>query len=224
MKFRLKKVLREFEFADLKGASEGNHVFDAVIFGPGGKPTRFTRHFMPIEKPWTDSVIVMNESEVIGSGETPRPFYWRGSPCISAATFSPHHGFINKIYIQDLGRWIPIFFFEAQKCGKNWMPFVWDDDLYFVHEYSPFRVLKAEYVHENDGFLVVRTVVEHDVHLPTSYDNYSWLRGGSNAVQIGDLIVGMGHTNELREETLESIWHGPSFLCTGPMSVWTISI
>ncbi len=207
--FRLEKILREFELADTSVTRKGNHVFDAVAMDPAGHATHFTRRIMSFEEPWTGSVIVMNDTRVIGSGEDPRPFYWSGSPCISAVTFSPDHGYINKIYIQAQDRWLPVIFRDGKSGGKNWMPFVRDDDLFFVHEFSPFRILKAEYIHENDGFLVARTVAEHKVRLPRSHDKYPWLRGGSNAVQIGRVILGMGHTNEQPGKTFADIRHRP---------------
>ena len=209
MVFKLEQVLREFEFSDQNGTPEGNQVFDAVVLDEGGKPTNFTRRITSIEEPWTNSCIVMDKHNVIGSGEDPRPFFWKGSPCISAVTFSLDHGYINKIFVKNLARWIPIFYFDGGQGGKNWMPFVRDDELYFVHGFSPFRVLKAEYLHENDDFMVVRNVAEHYVRLPKSRDRYPWLRGGSNAVQIGEMVVGIGHTNECRGKTHADTWHRP---------------
>ncbi len=209
MKIRHEAVLREFDKLDRSTPEHSNMVFDCIARTPEGEETRFARRIVDSKRSWHDSVIVMDGEEVIGSGEDPRPFFWQGSACISAQVFNPQQRLINKVWIKDQDRWLVVVPPYNLPPGKNWMPFVRGDVLYFVHELSPFRVLKASFIHPRDDFLVLDTVIEHPVRVPVSFDKYSRLRGGANAVQIGDLIVGFGHTNDRPVPAPESITHRP---------------
>ena len=202
-------VLREFEIVEDPGARQANDVFHASAHDP--ERDELTEFFRRFGAPRTQykSNIIMDGVADIGSGEDPRPFYWRGSPCISAHTFSPGHGSINKVYVKTLDRWFTLIPPKNIVPGKNWSPFVRDDDLYFVHEYAPFRVLKADFLSEQDGFMVLDTIAEHHVKTPQSSDGFSRFRGGANALQIDDCVVGIGHTNDRVDETDIGIVHRP---------------
>ncbi|MCG3267700.1 hypothetical protein [Yoonia sp. I 8.24] len=204
-------VLRAFEITGSAAKGFDNHVFTCQAYDPTlDAITQFARLIDANEQPpRIRSVIIQGDTTTIGSGEDPRPFFWHGSACICSQVFSPDHGYINRIYVSNTDKWIVLIPPKGVNPGKNWAPFVRDEELYFVHEYAPFRVLKARFVSPHDGFLLLDIVAEHAVTTPTSGDGYSQFRGGTNALQIGNKIVGIGHTNEWRGSTKESIVHRP---------------
>lgn len=217
MNINLVSVLREFAIVEKPTSVHDNHVFFCRAYDPVSDAfTDFSRFFENPNEPWTGSNIVMDGTQHIGSGEDPRPFYWRGSPCVSAQTFSTSHGFINKIYVKTLNKWFILIPPKNITAGKNWCPFVHDGDLYFVHEYSPFRVLKAAFLSEHDDFMVLNVVAKHDVPTPKAGDNYSQFRGGANALQFGDKIVGIGHRNQRLGKDSTDIVHRPFFFIYEP--------
>lgn len=78
------------------------------------------------------------------------------------------------------------------KYGKNWQPFIHNDELFVVHELNPFRVLK---INEITG--VAEVVYEAESYLPifSNYETYPLLRGGSNSIIKNDFLFGLGHTS-----------------------------
>lgn len=196
MTIKLASVLREFTIHERPEPGRETRVFESYTYTEAFGLTRFAREIRNTEHPWTGSVILMDDTGEIGSGEDPRAFVWRGSPCAMATTFSPRHGPIHKLYVKTLSKWFLLIPPRQIDSGKNWAPFVLDDELYFVHAMSPFRVLKARILSERDDFMVLDVVAEHPIATPKSSDGFSRFRGGSNALQVGEDIFGFGHTNQ----------------------------
>lgn len=67
---------------------------------------------------------------------------------------------------------------------KNWVPFVFEDQLYFVYETQPWTILK----YEQDGTCSV--FKSTDILIP---GETPYLSGGTPAVQIGDEFVSFYH-------------------------------
>jgi len=209
MTIELVSVLREFELLERSTPNHENRVFDSYAYVSGEGFTKFSRFMETQECAWDNSLVVMDEDTTIGSGEDPRTFVWRGSACAIATTYSEARGFIQNVYIKTLDKWIILVPPASIKSGKNWTPFVRADELYFVHEFSPFRVLKARTLSENDDFLVLDVVAEHDIPTSKSHDKFSMYRGGSNGVEIAGSVLGIGHTNVRAHNTNESMVHRP---------------
>lgn len=223
MGLNLISVIREFQLVEgpWDRQTGDNLLFDSYAYGPHAKGTRFTRGIADPQTPWENSCLLKDGDQIIGSGEDPRAFYWQDSPCISAASYSRGHGQINKIYVERQKRWITLIAPRKLKPGKNWAPFVKDDELYFVHAYSPFRVLKARFLNESDHFMVLDEVADHPIRTPRSFDNFSMFRGGSNGLQLGSQIVGVGHTNERLDRSAESMVHRPFLFVYEPNETLT---
>ncbi|MDG2014490.1 MAG: hypothetical protein P8J33_13360 [Pirellulaceae bacterium] len=204
-------VLREFELQENPSPdqAQANQIFDSFAYGPDGHSTRFSRVIQNAQAAWVGSQIVGEQGEVLGSGEDPRAFFWRDSPCISAPSHTREHGHINKIYVHKLRKWFTLVPPKKMTAGKNWAPFVWNGDLHFVHSYSPFRVLKARFLSEQDDFMVLERVAEHRIPTPKSFDRFSKFRGGSNALQWGNRVLGVGHTNERQGRASDTMIHRP---------------
>ena len=200
----LHSTYREFRL------NESPDIFDTFTINPQGKEFKFGRH-IPVNDRWQDSKNVVNNTQEIGTGEDPRAFLWGGVPCISTIVYSYEHGYFNRLYHTELSRWFTLIPPKEVKSGKNWSPFTIGDDLYFIHEFAPFRIFKARPLNsQHDNFLFFETVAEFPVPPIPSVDGYSSLRGGSNGLLIKDTIFGFGHTNEHIEGKLyENIIHRP---------------
>ena len=204
-------VLREFELRENPAPDDiqANQIFDSFAYDSEGHSTRFARVIQNASAAWEGSHIIAGQDKVLGSGEDPRAFFWLDSPCVSAPSHTREHGHVNKIYVHKLRKWFTLILPKKMKAGKNWAPFVWDGDLHFVHSYSPFRVLKARFLSKHDDFMVLDMVAEHPIPTPKSFDRFSKFRGGSNALQWGDRILGIGHTNERRGRANDTMIHRP---------------
>lgn len=200
----LHSIAREFRL------NESPDIFDSVTVSPSGKRFKFVRH-IPVSDRWQDSKNILNDTQEIGTGEDPRAFLWNGVPCISTIVYSYEHGYFTRLFHTEFSKWFTLFPPKEVKPGKNWTPFTIGENLYFIHEFTPFRVLKARPLNsKHDNFLFFDTVAEFPVPPVPSVDGYATLRGGSNGVIIKDSIIGFGHTNEfIGESRFENIIHRP---------------
>jgi hypothetical protein len=87
--------------------------------------------------------------------------------------------------------------------GKNWQPFLIGEDLYVVHELTPFRVLRINI--DNGGADVVR---EDDVSfkLPAFHQPYPMFRGGANALYFDAALLGVGKATSQRYRHHPFFW------------------
>jgi hypothetical protein len=155
---------------------------------------------------WPNTSIKIN-GEIIGLGEDPRAFDMMGSPACFSIRFNEIERFVPQLYIKGDDGWdsIKIQMEDDLPVGKNWNPFVYNEEIYFVHEISPFRVLKLE----GD---TVKTVFSIDIDSDIMpIDKYSVLRGGCNGLQISETtVMGFGHSNHASDVSdINSIIHRP---------------
>lgn len=165
-----------------------------------GMDYTFSRHVN--HQDWFNTQVKIGDA-LLGRGEDPRAFDLMGIPACYSVQFTGHE-FIPQLYIKGNDTWdcIQMRMGDNINPGKNWAPFVYDNEVYFVHEISPFRVVKLE----GD---VVYSVFQRD--LPAEIqplDSYPVLRGGCNGLDIGNgLVLGFGHDNYA--PTRDSIRHRP---------------
>lgn len=97
--------------------------------------------------------------------------------------------------------------------GKNWQPFLVGDALYAVHELTPLRIVNIDVLSGRSE--VVR---EHDISfkLPAFHQTYPMLRGGANALAVGDSLLGIGHATSQRYRHHPFFW---SVLRNGKLDV-----
>jgi len=166
--------------------------------------TVFTRHVENLQ--WETTTIQANGNQ-IGYGEDPRAFNLLGMPACFAIRFNGMTGqFIPQVFFNNDG-WntIALSITDNLICGKNWMPFVYNEEVYFVHSVSPFRLLKMN----GD---TVSTVFEQSVESDRlAFDSYPTLRGGCNALQVDEnTVLGFGHTTKSTSNTdIKTIVHRP---------------
>lgn len=134
----------------------------------------------------------VSDPEIISAeGEDPRCIAIRDRPYILSAT--PPTGCLNYILLDVNERRCINVELEDRvsfNYGKNWQPFVLDEQLYAVHGFSPFRIVK---INIDTGKSIV--VLEKDVGLNSLalHDKYTRFRGGSSALVVGDQVIGFGH-------------------------------
>jgi hypothetical protein len=76
------------------------------------------------------------------------------------------------------------------KYGKNWQPFVFGNQLYAVHSFSPFRIIRID---TQTG--ECQAVFEQNVGMDTiaPHDRFTHFRGGGTALAIGQKLIGFAH-------------------------------
>lgn len=87
--------------------------------------------------------------------------------------------------------------------GKNWQPLIDNNELYIVNSISPFKVNKLDTL---SGMLTQQYVKNIDFQLNATHDNYSILRGGSNALVANDIYIGWGHATVKSYQHIPYLW------------------
>ena len=137
---------------------------------------------------------LVSQSTVTG-GEDPRCFTYRGTPY--ALTWKPYahpeggHHFSYKVINLETKDWIVLSVEDVPstpvaRLGKNWIPLVKDDDLYFILSIDPeLSVLKCDI---DTG--VCSWDTEHQSELSITIS-----RGGTSMVYFkeADKFIGLGH-------------------------------
>ena len=140
---------------------------------------------------WITSTIKI-DNQIIGLGEDPRAFDLMGMPACYSVRFNEWERFVPQLYFKAGDEWsnIQISMSGGLAPGKNWGPFVYNEEIYFVHEVSPFRVVKLV----GD---TVETVFVKDIPCELhQIDRYPVLRSGSNGLEVKPgVILGFGHDN-----------------------------
>jgi hypothetical protein len=195
VKLRLTKILRIFAF------EKTMHIFDSYCYNDSLGFLQYSRYKSNPDSWWDGSRIYGSFKEDLGPGEDPRCFFLNGYPCVYAIVFNTTHGWLNKIYLGITNRWYTLWLPRNLSQGKNWTPFVRNNEIYFIHEFAPFRLLKIELENLEDSFLKATVVYELDNTGETSgTDGYSIYRGGSNGLESGNIIYGFGHTNRRNDQ------------------------
>lgn len=155
---------------------------------------------------WPNTQIKIN-NQIIGIGEDPRAFDLLGMPACYSVHYNDYESFVPQLYVKTDDEWIRmrLQMAEAIKPGKNWAPFVYRDEVYFVHEISPFRLLKLE------GDTVTTVFTQELAAESMPIDGYPVLRGGCNGFEIAPgKILGFGHDNRASNpRDINTIRHRP---------------
>jgi hypothetical protein len=137
-------------------------------------------------------------------GEDPRPFVWKGMRHLLSQRFvGSFETVIQTIVNVDTGEHArytvnsPGFSY-----GKNWAPFVFNDELYMIHSFGPLRILKDSQVWKE---------VENPVVPKVCYTGgrpFCMFRGGTNGLQVSaTTVIGVGHATIYQP----SVMHTPTF-------------
>ncbi len=185
------KTIRTFQIEDRC------HIFDSYCVTNDKQIHHFTR-YKSLANSWAEgSKIYHNVDIYLGEGEDPRPFVLRNHFGLHAVTYMGGYGWLNSIYLSERNQWYAVWLPQDMRQGKNWSPFVVNNQLFFIHEFSPFRIITVGFDATRSAFVKASVVAERPLLVAKSgSDNYSILRGGSNGIQLRDgSVVGFGHTN-----------------------------
>jgi uncharacterized short protein YbdD (DUF466 family) len=132
-------------------------------------------------------------------GEDPRPFFYNGRHYVLSQrfinNFDDMENYIVDVFTGQSSLYkvnVPNFSY-----GKNWSPFIYNDELYIIHSFSPLRILKDNNI-----------ILEFQTNLPIDGDNrYTQYRGGTNGIQINEnQVVGIGHRTLYYPHHIPFIW------------------
>jgi hypothetical protein len=87
--------------------------------------------------------------------------------------------------------------------GKNWQPFLRGDELFVVHELTPFRILRVDTC---SGLAEVVREFDISFKLPCYHTSYPMFRGGSNAVLVNGALLGIGRATSQRYRHHPFLW------------------
>jgi hypothetical protein len=129
--------------------------------------------------------------EIMPLGEDPRLIVVRGKAYVLTPS-SPTGKLGYALFDIESKKQLAIEFPAgcAVRYGKNWQPFVFAEQLYAVHSFSPFRLIRID-----TGTGRAEVVVEQDVGLDliAPHDRFTHFRGGGTALVLGEEIIGFAH-------------------------------
>lgn len=140
--------------------------------------------------------------EVICDGEDPRVSS-NGKKAFVLSRGTVHSGVIYTLTVLPEKKNILVKLGEGVQLGKNWQPLIIGSDFYVIDSISPFRVNKLDV---NTGLIEKEKQIEVDFTLKAAHDNYSILRGGSNAFEQNDIVYGWGHATVKPYSHIPFIW------------------
>ena len=143
-----------------------------------------------------DTKICLNNN-IFFNGEDPRPFILNNITYVLSQRFVDNFDNIqNYIVNVETGEYqlykinIPNFSY-----GKNWTPFVYENELYIIQKFDPFTLIKNGNI-----------IIQFDTNLP-KFNNFCEYRGGSNGIEINKgIIVGVGHKTIKYDYHLPFLW------------------
>lgn len=191
------KTLREFSCSD-----NPLDIFDAFAAWQG-MSVRVNRRWFG-QGPnkygdWLNSRVVYQGRE-LDYGDDPRILAANGKVCITSNIYSPGYGFRNHlIEVESDGSWSRYYLMPPAglEPGKNWSPFSMPDGrLAFIHSFSPLRILREI---RREGGIILLSSHEADGIPAEPGDGHGFPahRGGTNGVNVGDKVIGIGHTTKL---------------------------
>ena len=153
------------------------------------------------DKPsWEETCVVVEGAQnvqVIERGEDPRLFNFKKQLWLMVQRFNPEKKDIeitisNLETNQTFNLQSPFGF-----NGKNWVPYEFESQLFFIYALQPFTVIRA--VFEGDVVNLVREKDEPEFRPIWDHDpinSIGWVRGGTPAMQLANknYFVGFSHS------------------------------
>jgi hypothetical protein len=135
--------------------------------------------------------LIADPVEIMPIGEDPRCIVVRGRPFVLTPA-SPGQPLNYVLFDVHARKNINLEFRGSRglKYGKNWQPFVFEDELYAVHAFSPFRIVKID-VETGTCEVVFEKDIGLDLLAP--HDRFTHFRGGGTALVLHGEIVGFAH-------------------------------
>lgn len=116
---------------------------------------------------------------------------------------SLHTGIMYTLSILPSKQNLAVRLGEGATSGKNWQPAILDQELFVIDSISPFRLNKLD---TNTGIISKVMQFDLDFDLPAAHDDYSTLRGGSNAIIHDGVLYGWGHATIKPYSHIPYLW------------------
>jgi hypothetical protein len=146
----------------------------------------------------SDTYLSFDNKNLLLGAEDPRPFVLNKNRCVLTqrytGCFKNVEQYIVNIDSNEITRYMvnePDFFY-----GKNWSPFVYNDELYIIHGFDPFILIK-------NNTVVAKIYTDLPKQVENSFCQY---RGGTNGIQINNTIIGVGHRTFDYHNHVPFIW------------------
>jgi hypothetical protein len=131
----------------------------------------------------------ISSEEVICKGNDPRVAS-DGHKAYVLSEGAVHSGVLYTLTTLPEKKNVSVKLGDGVERGKNWQPVIKNENLYIIDSISPFKINILD-IHT--GLITKVNQVDTDFNLKASHDNYSILRGGSNAIAENDILYGWGH-------------------------------
>uniref|UniRef100_A0A6C0KST1 Uncharacterized protein n=1 Tax=viral metagenome TaxID=1070528 RepID=A0A6C0KST1_9ZZZZ len=143
-----------------------------------------------------NSYIEFNGKRVIG--EDPRPFILNNQKTFISQRFVDgiHTMNQNIVNYESGNSYKYIVKINNFNYGKNWTPFVVNNNLFFIHCFDPFTL-----IHNNEVIIKIATNLEKCVS-----DNFTSYRGGTNGLVYNNYIFGIGHFTPCFDDHRPFLW------------------
>jgi len=167
------------------------------------RDTSCSRHITNNDHTGPGSVVHFPGGQIYG--EDPRLFLWKGHRYLLSQRFVGSFDTVIQTLVNvDTGERAPYIVYgdEPFSYGKNWAPFVFNDELYMIHSFGPLRILK-----DNRVWKEVENPVVPKVCYPGGKP-FCMFRGGTNGVQVNPTtVIGIGHATIYQP----TVMHTPTF-------------
>ena len=176
------------------------------------------------DKPsWESTKVIVELPRKVHSfdrGEDPRLFLFNGQNWIMIQTFIPSAKDVEiTVYNLDTDQSY-ILTSPLGFNGKNWVPYEFDSNLYFIYSLEPFIVMKATFIEEN----IVLTTEKYEKEFKPQWEHdpihsIGWVRGGTPAlmVQSKKYYVGFSHAinnnSDIHSHTFGIYLFNPQTFC-----------
>lgn len=150
----------------------------------------------------THKGLVLKEKTYIGLGADPRMVSNNKDAYAYIVGYgeAKHPAFLYKESNNSL---TPLKGPENFDWGKNWQPFLKDDQLFIVHELTPFSIYKIDL---NTYELTRSTYIDSNLSLPAHYTHHTMFRGGANAFTENGKLHGLGRASAQPYKHLPFYW------------------
>jgi hypothetical protein len=130
-------------------------------------------------------------------GEDPRPFILdKKSYVLSQRFIDTFDNIENYIVNTETGE-SKLYLVNRDNFsyGKNWTPFVYNNELYIIQKFDPLTIIKNGNI-----------IMELNTNLPV-FNNFSQYRGGTNGIEFdNNKVIGFGHKTIKLDHHIPFIW------------------
>lgn len=171
-------------------------------------------------KPQGEATLINTKNE---ASEDPRCFRIKEKTYISYShikEWQPKP--IVDMELLELGEHPVALQYKESRIEKNWVPLVYNDDLYFIYQYNPYTLLKVSDISSGEVELVYKN--RETNHAINCWEkNWGKIRGGTPAIEIEDSFVAFFHSSYRIGKNMHYVIGAATFEKTPPFTITKIS-